>query len=531
MFRFDFAVNFVCKVKEKQVREKMASQSSSQDKDNLEKFVKILAMKSAQIIVQSRLGDKIKTDCNPKSSGKDWFNIAIVDQPDVLAETKKVLQISQHESIVPRLPLCVEISLQTVEGDNMILEVWSLAIQKDQCDLQVRATHAIYNRMGLLLKSLLSVTRSTPAYKLSRRQSADSYQIFYRIYIGEPQTHQLGDGHKQLRVGQLCTQIGTLTMAVAYRTKMTISPTQTGRDNTIMLKSDHFLKDISPKHIRYNYNKKNEKKIIDLDKPMRCGAFVDPSRVKQYTEDDFILPETPPFHWLLPKPKDDTSSLKSGTDEDRQSINSPTAPPSSADENSSTNANNNNILNNNSKGSFESAGPMNFRLSQSPKSGESNMAAAAAAANVANAAPAAAGSNSGSPPASLTGEFRRSSRWSIRQTGPEDERLLKELHFPFAASNSPIGDLAKFYRECFNAPPLQEFNQLSNVISNVDDEEAANADDGGRILTGADEIVEDDVDDLTRQLEQFETSLPEFETLVTSLCNNIDNNLDNNSNS
>lgn len=110
----------------------------------------------------------------------------------MLAETKKVLQISQHESIVTRLPLCVEISLQTVEGDNMILEVWSLAVQKDQCDLQVRATHAIYNRMGLLLKSLLSVTRSTPAYKLSRRQSADSYQIFYRIYIGEPQTHQLG---------------------------------------------------------------------------------------------------------------------------------------------------------------------------------------------------------------------------------------------------------------------------------------------------------------------------------------------------
>lgn len=120
------------------------------------------------------------------------FNIAIIDQPDVLAETKKVLQISQHESIVTRLPLCVEISLQTVEGDNMILEVWSLSVQSDQCDAQLRTTHSIYNRMGLLLKSLLSVTRSTPAYKLSRRQSGDSYQIFYRIYIGEAQTHQLG---------------------------------------------------------------------------------------------------------------------------------------------------------------------------------------------------------------------------------------------------------------------------------------------------------------------------------------------------
>lgn len=46
-------------------------------------------------------------------------------------------------------------------------------------------------------------------------------------------------------------------MAVAYRTKMTISPTQTGRDTAIMLKSDHFLKDLSPKHLRYtNYKKK-----------------------------------------------------------------------------------------------------------------------------------------------------------------------------------------------------------------------------------------------------------------------------------
>lgn len=127
------------------------------------------------------------------SSLHSQFNIAIVDQPDVLAETKKVLQISQHESIVTRLPLCVEISLQTVEGDNMILEVWSLSVQSEQCDPQSRTTHSIYNRMGLLLKSLISVTRSTPAYKLSRRQSADSYHIFYRIHIEEVQTHQLGE--------------------------------------------------------------------------------------------------------------------------------------------------------------------------------------------------------------------------------------------------------------------------------------------------------------------------------------------------
>lgn len=82
-----------------------------------------------------------------------------------------------------------------------------------------------------------------------------SFRNFYFIFICW--IPFAGESFKQVRIGQLVTQVGTLTMAVAYRTKMTISPTQTGRDNAIMLKSDHFLKDLSPKHLRYaNYNKK-----------------------------------------------------------------------------------------------------------------------------------------------------------------------------------------------------------------------------------------------------------------------------------
>jgi hypothetical protein len=64
----------------------------------------------------------------------------------------------------------------------------------------------------------------------------------------------VGEAYKQARIGQVTTQIGIITMAVAYRTKMTISPTP--GQNTIMLKSDHFLRDLSPKLPRYgNYNK------------------------------------------------------------------------------------------------------------------------------------------------------------------------------------------------------------------------------------------------------------------------------------
>lgn len=49
------------------------------------------------------------------------------------------------------------------------------------------------------------------------------------------------------------------------------------------------------------YHFRNEKKVIDLNKPMRPGAFVDVSRVKKYTEQDYLLPEEPAFSWLLTK--------------------------------------------------------------------------------------------------------------------------------------------------------------------------------------------------------------------------------------
>lgn len=47
---------------------------SIQDKKDLDKFTKFLALKAAQIIVQSRLGEKVHTKCKPHSSGTDWVS-------------------------------------------------------------------------------------------------------------------------------------------------------------------------------------------------------------------------------------------------------------------------------------------------------------------------------------------------------------------------------------------------------------------------------------------------------------------------
>lgn len=65
----------------------------------------------------------------------------------------------------------------------------------------------------------------------------------------------IGEGLKDHTIGELSTNVGQFKMAVAYRTKMTISPTQPIRDTGLMLKSDHF-NELTPKaQIRYHVKK------------------------------------------------------------------------------------------------------------------------------------------------------------------------------------------------------------------------------------------------------------------------------------
>ncbi|KAG8035771.1 hypothetical protein G9C98_001427 [Cotesia typhae] len=178
----------------------------------------------------------------------------------------------------------------------MVLETWSLGVLPEQSDPTIRVTYTVYNRMGILLKSLLSISRVTPAYKLSRRQGPDSYVICYRIYMGEPQLHTLGDNYKHIRVGQLCTPVGTIHLSVSYRTKMTISPTHTSRDS-IMLKSDHFHSDLSPRHARYQQSEEISKSLSDT---IKVGAFVVNKQVV-VNEQDLVIPDVPFSSLLTPR--------------------------------------------------------------------------------------------------------------------------------------------------------------------------------------------------------------------------------------
>ncbi|KAM9827972.1 autophagy-related protein 13 isoform 3-T3 [Syngnathus typhle] len=216
----------------------MDSDLSTQDKKDLDKFIKFFALKTVQVIVQARLGEKICTRSSPSPTGSDWFNLAIKDIPEVTHEAKKIL--------AGQLPgighsMCVEISLKTSEGDSMELETWCLEIN-EKCDKDIKVSYTVYDRLSVLLKSLLAVTRVTPAYKLSRKQGHD-YVILYRIYFGEVQMRGLGEGFQTVRVGVVGTPVGTVTLSCAYRTNLALmSNRQFERSAPIMgIIVDHFV--------------------------------------------------------------------------------------------------------------------------------------------------------------------------------------------------------------------------------------------------------------------------------------------------
>ncbi|CAK7308724.1 autophagy-related protein 13 isoform X16 [Vulpes vulpes] len=216
----------------------METDLNSQDRKDLDKFIKFFALKTVQVIVQARLGEKICTRSSSSPTGSDWFNLAIKDIPEVTHEAKKAL--AGQLPAVGR-SMCVEISLKTSEGDSMELEIWCLEMN-EKCDKEIKVSYTVYNRLSLLLKSLLAITRVTPAYRLSRKQGHE-YVILYRIYFGEVQLNGLGEGFQTVRVGTVGTPVGTITLSCAYRINLAFMSTrQFERTPPIMgIIIDHFV--------------------------------------------------------------------------------------------------------------------------------------------------------------------------------------------------------------------------------------------------------------------------------------------------
>lgn len=480
-----------------------------QDRKDLEKYTRFLALKSVQVIVQSRLGEKVRTKSKPHSSGADWFNLSIKDLPEVMSECKKAFSDQIPSSGVG---MCVEISLKTVDGDAMVLETWCLELTEQPSESSVRVRYTVYNRMSLLLKSLIAVTRVTPAYKLSSCQGPDSFVICYRLFMGETQWSALGDCYERVRVGRVDTPVGTLAMSVAYRTQLTISPQRViaTRDSPFMVKSDHF--DGSPKWTRpvmvTGYQlaaavTQTEQKTSVVDE-IAAAAEDCPLRTSQCPSNGIHNGSLDRKAHRMSKGRDCCNGPNSAKDKQvsfsemkkvgafapaaadfRRTTDTrlpdsfsdeyliPDAPFSSLLQPAATAlilGNCNHVVNN------------NFVLNADDKNSVNSFC-----------------TSNGHHNNTTTWEEDRETEDEHKSNGSEPEDfVLVELKPPFAGSegtataNATTADLGIFYRECQSAPPLASFSDQPSLA--------------------------DQVDELGFQLAAFETNQHEFDEFVDYLC-------------
>lgn len=467
------------------------SKLSQQDRKDLEKFTKFLIYKSLQIIVQSRLGEKIQAKSKPFSSGADWFNLAIKDIVEVRTETKKAL--AGQTSLLSQ-NVCVEISLKTSEGDSMVLETWYIGLNKEPCDVNARISYTVYNRMGIALKTLFSISRVTPAYKLSRQQgaSADEYVICYRFYQGDPQFFMLGDNYQTIKVGSVPTPVGTIYINLAYRTKLLITPQKSCKAIPIEVKDDHFKKDVSsprrpttPKPCSLGFRRNSTSEDLfgeGVDGQDLCSTTFDNSPAEAFlhgmTQHGLAPPNTQQKASLKTDSRENNEAPKKQENVEKQlSFTSYQKVGAFAQNRNSKEIKNTdledvpflNLLQADGKSETKMTEPRelqneiesNDQVSEAKSEEEKSLEQAL------------------SPSESISSN-----------TSAPDDFVMVELKTPFAGAD-PNQDLGKFYRECQGAPQLA--------------------------MCGGETSVTEALAEISSQIQMFESNIERFDDFVTSI--------------
>ena len=442
-----------------------AAKLSAQDCKDLEKYLRYFVYKSAQIIVQSRLGERLCLPSKQFATGADWFNLTVHDDSDVLSEVKRIYPGS-HGGLAGGDTVCVETLLRTRSGGSMLLETWTVKMVSP-CDGAVRVSFTVYNRIGILLKSLLIASRSIPAYQLSRSccTKACDYSIYYRMYVGEPTLDlDLGHSFSSQTVGLVATPVGTIRLSVAYRTQPMVE-SNAALSEDLELLDDHFCAD---------------KSSVSSGIPTSCWRAV--SKWQQLADADAqdheLLSSSPPDHNRMVSIPSDLNQVAEDVHGNRSDNKPRIAAFASSDKSTPQ------------KFDFDvdTALPFGQLLEQDvlgkmEKNSEEKLVDKDL--KVASRVVPMQLTNSGS---SVLDQQRHVAAADI---------VARTLKTPFASCSgasgkeAPEGDLGRFYRECQSAPALSMFQQPSGDIREL-------------------------LNSITDQLAQFEANAKEFDEFVNS---------------
>jgi len=192
--------------------------SASLEQKEVEKYIKFFTLKSCQCVINSRTGCWSNTKCNPTAKGLDWFNISLPD-----SEANRKFQSTIREQFgkkVPGLfkPVCLDIVLKTSEGSFTVLESWQVSTKVSNKEENIKNHISIYNRLGVLLKSVITMSRVLPSYQLSRKSDSD-FMLFFKVHSEVYPLHHY-ELHNNMPVGSVVTPIGEVSIKALYRNKI-----------------------------------------------------------------------------------------------------------------------------------------------------------------------------------------------------------------------------------------------------------------------------------------------------------------------
>lgn len=198
----------------------MPDEVTQAEYNDFAKFVKFLSTRLIQIVVQSRMGEKLSHKCTPDPHLSDWFNLKI----DEIGEVAKYLKKNVLHYPPKIDAINIDFYLYTSDRETLPLETWSLYVDSSNVDNSINVRTDLYHRMGTLLKSVYSSSRVLPSYRYYvRKQSSETYVILYRIYNGVVNEKAFGENHKFIKLGELPSPFGYVCLDVRYRTSMKIS--------------------------------------------------------------------------------------------------------------------------------------------------------------------------------------------------------------------------------------------------------------------------------------------------------------------
>lgn len=233
--------------------------------NELDKFTRFFVQKSIQVIVQSRLGgERVRTACNPR--GNDWFNLSIPDDREVTERTRKSFDTIAEDIGEAKLTaskawqVCCEVSLKNSDGESLVLEYWLFSNDslnpstKAKASIKSDDVFTVYNRLTLLLKSIIALTRATPIYKISNSgQGSETFVICYRIFAADGPIDSLiaerdRDRYSRaIKLGSVACQCNRVTVSFSYRTNMSTCRDDRSQSSDLLpVTADHFKPGGSP---------------------------------------------------------------------------------------------------------------------------------------------------------------------------------------------------------------------------------------------------------------------------------------------